>query len=275
MNPIDTLASSGDCFHGTVEVNTWEELKGRVNTIRRSFSANPEAQKARLLFRGQANHRWTLATTLERHGRIAEIDCVDYFRIADSVRAEVQAHTGLFEFPSIEEIEVSFREVYEFATLPLPALDYLVQLRHHGFPSPLLDWTQDLYTAAFFAFSEVSESEASSIYIFCEMPIGRKEIWREQPTVIGLPHEVSSRVRHNAQNSEYTYCFSLYGEHDWWSFSPHELVLKLEPRGQDCLMQFVIPASERAKILGKLAHEGITREGLLPPSELDLPMERL
>jgi len=30
----------------------------------------------------------------------------------------------------------------------------MTRLRHHGFPSPLLDWPQSPYIAAFFAFNK-------------------------------------------------------------------------------------------------------------------------
>jgi FRG domain len=35
----------------------------------------------------------------------------------------------------------------------LPAYDLLIYTRHHGFPSPLLDWTRSAYIAAFFTFA--------------------------------------------------------------------------------------------------------------------------
>ena len=42
--------------------------------------------------------------------------------------------------------------------------EYFVYLRHHGFPSPLLDWSASPYVAAFFAFDKMPK-EASHIAI--------------------------------------------------------------------------------------------------------------
>ena len=52
----------------------------------------------------------------------------------------------------------------------------MVYLRHHGFPSPLIDWSYSPYVAAFFAFRDDSagKPEKRSIYAYCESPEGVK-----------------------------------------------------------------------------------------------------
>ena len=44
----------------------------------------------------------------------------------------------------------------------------MAYLRHHGFPSPLLDWSRSAYVAAYFAFNKAVEASNGrvSIYVF-------------------------------------------------------------------------------------------------------------
>ena len=43
---------------------------------------------------------------------------------------------------------------------------HMTYLRHHGFPSPLLDWTLSPYIAAFFAFNEAHDDKVA-FFTYC------------------------------------------------------------------------------------------------------------
>ena len=264
-------------IHSKVKVSTWEELKLRVEQLIKELPRSPDGQIPTVLFRGHKDADWLLTTTLERTGEIKQIDVVDYYELAASVYAEVVSKSEeSLTFPPIQEIRSTLDSAYSLRSTPLPGLDYLIHLRHHGFPSPLLDWTHDLYTAAFFAFSDSTFTGARSIYIFSEFPNWVKGGWeRAEPSIIGLSHQISQLKRHTRQKAEYTVCVDLYGHRDYWSFSEHNAVLNLTQRHQDSLMCFVIPGHQAEIVRAELDSKGIRQDAILPPVELDKCMEKL
>src|ERR1039458_5467657 len=85
-----------------------------------------------------------------------------------------------------------------------PASEYMAYLRHHGFPSPLLDWSRSPYVAAYFAFSKANQASTwiVSIYVFSGI---RNRISGNRMSVVYRqgPH-VKTHRRHFLQQSEYT-----------------------------------------------------------------------
>ena len=123
----------------------------------------------------------------------------------------------------------------------------MVYLRHHGFPSPLLDWSRSSYVAAFFAFRDLQpEGGKRSIYAFCEMPEGHKGGVVGEPQIRSIGPYVRSDPRHFRQQSDYTICASF--DHSW-RFHSHEDVLVHRRPEQDFLWKFDLPSTERIKVL--------------------------
>ena len=93
------------------------------------------------LFRGQ-NEPWRLRTSFHRAGR------ADFARFLDEDIQELHRHLSsrtkhLFDLRRGEENGAFFS---------------LIQ--HHGYPTPILDWTYSPYVAAFFAYRGISNQEA-------------------------------------------------------------------------------------------------------------------
>jgi hypothetical protein len=233
-------------------LDSWEDFEKELHVIekrlRRASQRGPH-----LLFRGQENSSWRLETTLERNGQ-REMLFSDYYRVISIVRPQVESLTGASwgTMPEYSGVEKSMDNPGEFSVDILnvqgfPAYDYMVYLRHHGFPSPLLDWTRSPYIAAYFAFRRAkSEGKMVSIYVYCEHPNRYKTLTTYGPVIISHGPIIRTHRRHFLQQCEYTTCLSFRGR---VSFVSHEEVFDQTYRNQDFLWQFNIPTRERLKVL--------------------------
>lgn len=156
----------------TVNFETWRELKAYLTR----FSSLGHRRREQFLFRGQASSEWGLRPTLDRY--------------LDS----------LFIVESREELAASLQNQFEreAAGLGVPrdltARQREMLARHHGLPSPLLDWTRSPYVAAYFAFDEVKPSSTGgkiSIWIF-----DRAQLWlTDEQDLLVLDQDLIYSVR--------------------------------------------------------------------------------
>jgi hypothetical protein len=227
-------------------------------------------RKAKLLFRGQGSSDWKLETTLERHGKRSML-VWEYYQLIIAVGPAIETLTGVRATKHDLEIQKSFNSVESFFEVNrFPSgldYEYLVYLRHHGFPSPLLDWTRSPYVAAFFAFrNESAGSEKRSIYAYCETPTGAKGGAVGEPTIRTLGPYVRSHPRHFRQQSEYTLCESL-DVHNRWQYDSHQHVVEEGRPGQDWFWKFDLSVEERVDVLQRLDSYNLNAYSLFDSQE--------
>jgi formylglycine-generating enzyme required for sulfatase activity len=259
-----------------IEVLSFKEFEEMVedslSKIKKLRQYNPFKGFYPPLFRGQRKSSWKLKSTLERLTKLSEYPFLLYFQKMKKVQEEIQKVTGEkwhLNYPPFGDrgLEIPNEETYRF----------MIYLRHHRFPSPLLDWTSSKEVAAFFAFQNHSDEKYVAIYEYLDR-IGRSGenvVWAEESHVRLLgPDVFKPDKRHEKQKSWYML-----------SIKEPEIIcniedaIKNEQYSDEKLKKYLIPSSERKKVLKKLEKLGINNINLFPDEEssgdVDLLMERL
>jgi hypothetical protein len=239
-----------------MRINSWDEYQSIISQIKSKYSS------CTILYRGQANAKWLLESTLERY-RPSSWTVLSYselsFRCAYQIESFTEKKWNL-DHISKTEVEIDSHSY----NIPIPYYRFWAYLRHHKFPSPLLDWTMSPYIAAFFAFEEDIRKKEAAIFAYIEYPCGMK-IWQEGPKIETLKPEVGTDKRHFLQQSSYSVCTNYKnGSHQ---FVCHEEIFQHGKPNQDALIKICIPRTERKKILSYLNEVNINHWSLFQTDE--------
>ena len=114
---------------------SWEDFKNRILK---------DIPYQKFIFRGQGERKdggqWRLRTSFHRTGR------ADIFRYRDE------------DIPTLYGYISAFAECRFDLNNPLEYGALLALAQHHGYPTPLLDWTYSPYIAAYFAYADIPKN---------------------------------------------------------------------------------------------------------------------
>jgi hypothetical protein len=249
-------------------VATWEELLEGVKEIQGELSTSSYyVQNSPLLFRGQRSSSWRLETTLEQVRK--RMLYRDYYQIIDKIRPQIESlmntDWSIPPYPDVERLVTNYDEL----SLALwagdrPAYAYMAYLRHHGFPSPLLDWSRSLYVAAYFAFANACKHGDESVAIFVLCGRNFAVSGNQMNVMYRFGPYVKTHRRHVLQQSEYTVCLSF---HDEWRFENYDCLFEDGHRQQAFCWKFTVPTTERSKVLALLDQYNLNAFSLFSSEE--------
>lgn len=261
-----------------IELNSWEEYREKIGEIQKQREEMAKGKDrtyvSPLLFRGQSDAEWSLKTTLERENP-TEVEMSEYHRIINYIKPRIESATGKeWSLKNSDEFsewiqnqnrsEAGFLFVDE-----IPCYEYMVYLRHHGFPSPLLDWTSSPYIAAHFAFRRAKEKSTQvAIFAFGEYGGRGKMHSGDLPIISSLNPNIKTHNRHYLQQSCYTICTTRRGNNYFYA-NHEEAILNSEryDQDQDVIWKFIMPSSECEKAYYDLTNFNINAFSLFASEE--------
>jgi len=256
------------------EAKKWEEFEPWLQEIERKRQSlagrDHTTVVSRPLYRGQSNSQWKLLTTLERHFRTT-ITVGQYFWLVRAAKPFIETLTERrWNLP--DELTTQDEEMLGIFPTKHPLFggegyEYLTYLRHHGFPSPLLDWSLSPYLALFFAFNDAEEIAGGHVSVFSFVEYAGRGKGRSggQAGIHELGGYTRSHPRHFLQQGGYTVCLK---ENDAGiCFAEHEEVFARADGEQDLLWKLNIPTSERRRVLNHLDRHNINAHSLFANEE--------
>ncbi len=190
-----------------IKIESLKQFDEEIERIRREFNSHSV-----LLYRGQADSSWKIESSLERIGK-EEISCKEYYRYIDKLKPLINPFIKNKFTRKTTQLGYPFKfDEYDEGLWALPEMDYLTYLRHHGFPTPIIDWTESHYIALFFACEDFVNSKTDGkVFVYNEIIHGRLS-GTDIPQLRKIGKYVETDKRHFAQQSQYLFPVMFEGE---------------------------------------------------------------
>ncbi len=228
-------------------ISTIEDYAAEIKRIETEDSGT-------ILYRGQRNSSWEIRSSLERRG-INRIKCEEYYKLIDRYKPLLNpvADRKFERRSSFSGYPFNFRE-YEEGSWQLPEMEYLTYLRHHGFPTPLIDWSSSPYVALFFACEDFHESKSNG-KVFVYKPPKIRSGGNDIPDLRHIGRYVEAGKRHFAQQSEYLLPTVYRSE---WEFISYIEVIQCHSNAH-IVIEVEIDCTSKYRIMTELKRMNVNR----------------
>lgn len=237
----------------TYEASTIQEYLEVIESIKSKFPGK------QILYRGQGNYKWNLESTLERAIEGEKYGFLQYIRRIGASSGNVLAFANnnlnfksLIKWAKKDDFKKDFK--YEDLNLffdDTDAYNVLAYFRQHGFPSPMLDWTESPQIALFFSINNICD--AGAVYAYIETPNVGHVYGTDSPCIKKLGTYTVNNKRHILQKSSYTIAYKYISEEfDKYQLIGYDSFENKDNVDQDLIIKIKIKNDNKIKILKNL-----------------------